>query len=230
MAQDGAGPRQIGSATFENFSLPERERLANGSLAVLATLQQKFDEINHGLVLCNGINMYPNAFNPGTPMLPDYNFGIVDECDGVETEHLAAFESRDHATGRLNITRVRKNLELIEQAAAMNKTVMINMWAGPVVRPDGWGPAGTTPNTTSEWRAALEQHFNFSAALFLVVAAPTVFFEYLIRHTFISIGNHKRIRPFLKRMLIIEKDNSVLRYLLCCAPGMLNGTLCPAAW
>ena len=176
---DGAGPRQVGSPTFANFSLPDRERLANGSLSVLRMLQKKFDEVNHGLVLCNGLNMYPNRFNPGTPMLPDYNFGIVNECDGVETEHVAAFESRDHVTGRLNITRVLKNIELIEKAAAMGKTVMMNMWAGPVVAPNHWGPARTTPNTTDAWRTALEQHFNFSAALYLVVAAPTVFFEYV---------------------------------------------------
>ena len=176
---DGAGPRQIGSETFANFSLAEREALANGSLAVLRALQTEFDKANEGLVLCNGISMYPNRYNPGTPMLPDNNFGIVHECDGVETEHLAAFESRDHTTGKLNITRVRKNLELIERASAMNKSVMINMWAGPVVRPNSWAPSGTTPNTTQEWRAALEQHFNFSAALYLAVAAPTVFFEYV---------------------------------------------------
>ena len=175
---DGAGPRQVGSPTFANFSLADRERLANGSLAVLRTLQRKFDEVNGGLVLCNGLNMYPNRFNPGTPMLPENNFEIVEECDGVETEHLAAFESRDHRTGKLNITRVRKNLELIERAAALNKSVMINLWAGPVVAPSHW-PGSSTPNSTAEWRAALEQHFNFSAALFLTVAAPTVFFEYV---------------------------------------------------
>lgn len=175
---DGAGPRQIGSPTFVNFSAVEREKLANGSLAVLRMLQRKFDNVNGGLVLCNGINMYPNRYNPGTPMLPDNNFEIVQECDGVETEHLAAFESRDHNTGKLNITRVRKNLQLIDRAAALNKSVMVNLWAGPVVAPNRW-PGNTTPNTTEEWRAALENHFNFSAALFLTVAAPTVFFEYV---------------------------------------------------
>jgi hypothetical protein len=176
---DGAGPRQIGSPTFANFTLSERRALANGSLAVLRALQAKFDVLNGGLVLCNGINMYPNRFNPGTPMLPDHNFGIVHECDGVETEHLAAFESRDHRTGKLNITRVRQNLELIERASAMSKSVMVNLWAGPVVSPNGWAPPGTTPNTTQQWRAALEAHFNFSAALYLAVASPTVFFEYV---------------------------------------------------
>ena len=79
---------------------------------------------------------------------------------------------------RLNITRVQKNLELIERAASLNKSVMINLWAGPVAAPNHW-PGGSTPNSTAEWRAALERYFNFSAALFLTVAAPTVFFEYV---------------------------------------------------
>ena len=32
-------------------------------------------------------------------MLPDYNMGILDVIDGIESEHVAAFESRNPKTG-----------------------------------------------------------------------------------------------------------------------------------
>eukprot|EP00040_Diaphanoeca_grandis_P041026 m.262397 g.262397 ORF g.262397 m.262397 type:complete len:416 (-) comp45461_c0_seq1:82-1329(-) len=169
---DGAGLR---GAALANFTPSEQSAITIGAQQALSQMQAIFNHTNQGLVLGNGILMYLNP--DGTPRAPDYNLGVLDHADGIESEHVAAFESRHHATGAINIPSVLKNLDLIEQAAAMNKSVMMNEWAGPVIAPHTF--PSNTPNTTDEWRAVLSQHFNFSAALFLTVAAPTVFFEYI---------------------------------------------------
>jgi hypothetical protein len=113
---DGAGPRaNIKAPLWVNFTAAEIAAINAGAVAVINQTQTKFDAENGGVVLGNGILMYPNKYNPGTPMLPDYNMDILDVIDGIESEHVAAFESRNSRTGALNITRVLKNLDLIDQ-------------------------------------------------------------------------------------------------------------------
>eukprot|EP00039_Didymoeca_costata_P005394 m.81292 g.81292 ORF g.81292 m.81292 type:complete len:416 (-) comp12802_c0_seq4:27-1274(-) len=171
---DGAGPRDTHLANFSNSSI---EALNNGSALLLHEMQAKFNATNGGMVLGNGINMYPNKYQGNGPNIADYNMGILKDADGIESEHVAAFESRDHKTGALNTTRLLINLGLIERGASMGKSVMMNEWAGPVTRPMGWPT--NTPTTPEEWQAALTKYFNFSLALYLSVASETVFFEYI---------------------------------------------------
>jgi hypothetical protein len=170
---DGTGSRcpssKLSASRCANYSV--------GLSMMVAELQLRLDnETPQGIVLGNGIEMYPNL--PSN----DYNMYTLADMGGIMGEHFAVFESV-LPSGRLNVTRVALYLDAITTAAAQNKLVVFAAWPGPLVSPFGakgfpsW-PGGTQPTTYDQWRAALLANHTFALAGYLTVAAPTVFMQY----------------------------------------------------
>ena len=109
---------------------------------------------------------------------------MVPFYDGVCVEHFAAFEMTAPNCS-LVPDLMRDMLERIAAVAALNKTVLIKGWPGPVTTPiTDLGPTwpracGSQPVDSHAARAqdALEW-FTASYALFLLAVEPTVFYSY----------------------------------------------------
>jgi len=133
-------------------------------------------------VIGNGLAQYHQA-NPGFPA--DDGFGMVAYFDGVCVEHFAAFEMTNTQNCSLVPEMMRDMLARIAATAALNKTVLIKGWPGPITLPiDTLGPewpasCGAAAGDSREARgvSALEW-FTPSFALFLLAVEPTVFWSY----------------------------------------------------
>lgn len=56
--------------------------------------------------------------------------------------------------------------------------MVANFWPGPVIAPLTW-PGATTPKSNAERAAALVEYSSFTAAAVLIVAEPTLYFQYM---------------------------------------------------
>ena len=93
------------------MTLERRLEQVNGSYYATNQMRQVLRTVNGGRAIGNGINMYPLADNPDF-FLPSGHY-----LDGMAAEHVAAFESRNSVTGKLNVTRVALEMELISEVA-----------------------------------------------------------------------------------------------------------------
>lgn len=133
-------------------------------------------------VIGNGLAQY-HAANPYYPA--DDGMGMVPFTDGVCVEHWAAFEMTDASNCSIIPAMVEDMLARIAAVAALNKTVLIKGWPGPVTTPitslgPSWpascgAPAGSSH--AERGQQALEW-FTPAYALFLLAVEPTVFWSY----------------------------------------------------
>lgn len=134
-------------------------------------------------VIGNGLAQYHSA-NPGFPA--DDGFGMVAFFDGVCVEHFAAFEMTDSTNCSLVPQMMQDMLARIAATAALNKTVLVKGWPGPITLPIGpFGPswpascgAGDGGDSHAARGAAAVEWFTPSYALFLLAVEPTVFWSY----------------------------------------------------
>lgn len=132
-------------------------------------------------VIGNGLAQY---WTSDPAFSRDSGMGMVPFYDGVCVEHFAAFEMTA-ANCSLVPELMADMLQRIAAVAALNKTVLVKGWPGPVTTPisdlgPSWPAAcGRPAGATHEARAsdALEW-FEPSYALFLLAAEPTVFWSY----------------------------------------------------
>lgn len=152
------------------MSAERQQAQVNGSYLVTDNMRAVLRKANGGRAFGNGIEMYPQ--------FRDHFIPSAAHLDGLAAEHVAAFESRDPNTGKLNATRVAEELDLIQQVTAQNRTVLMNLWPGPVVSPKLW-PNNSQPSTNAGRAQALLDNLPLALALYLTVAEPTVFFQYV---------------------------------------------------
>jgi hypothetical protein len=133
-------------------------------------------------VIGNGLAQYHGA-NPGFPA--DDGMGMVPFMDGVCVEHFAAFEMTNTSNCSLIPAMMQEMLGHIAATAALNKTVLIKGWPGPVNTPIAqFGPTwpascGADAGETRIARAANAlAYFTPSYALFLLAVEPTVYWSY----------------------------------------------------
>jgi hypothetical protein len=93
------------------MSLERRQEQVNGSYYITNMVREVLRRANGARAIGNGINMYPMAESA------DHFLTSGLYLDGMAAEHVAAFESRDPVTGKLNITRVALEMELIGKVA-----------------------------------------------------------------------------------------------------------------
>lgn len=137
-----------------------------------------------------------HALRPSPPMLnlgnglteygfnPDHGIGDLANVDGSCTEHFGAFETVDHVTGAMNGTMMESWVDVVTQASALRKIVIVKAWPGPVTTPlvsdPGGGVGPTWPNQTN-WtyatrRAASARGLEWSLAAYLLAASPYTYF------------------------------------------------------
>jgi len=132
-------------------------------------------------VIGNGLAQYHVA-NPGFPA--DDGAGMVPFMDGVCVEHWAAFEMTDANNCSVVPALVEDMLARIAAVAALNKTVLIKGWPGPVTAPitdlgPTWPAACGDPGSSREARgASAARWFTPSFALYLLAADATVYWSY----------------------------------------------------
>jgi hypothetical protein len=183
---DGSGFSTLGLAAGK-ISVARLESLADAHSAMVGAMQQACTKLNDGLVMANGISMYASQEDPRNA---DHHLSLLGVAGSVMNEHLAVFESVNHANASLNVETVSRNLDAIAAAAAMHngtRSVFVSTWPGFFV---GFGARGqpmyppvaqggeVTPTTNDEWRDALRRHFDFAFALFLIVAEANTWFNY----------------------------------------------------
>jgi hypothetical protein len=169
---DGVTGRCVSEARLSAARCQEQ---SEAKLLLMREMQAIFDAANGGSVLGNGIFLYP-AF-------PDYNLPALAGMEGVMAEHFAVFESV-LPSGKLDIARVAKLIELVQAAAAKGQWVVLCTWPGPLksVAPSGvfaWPPAyAPSPATAEGWQEPLVRNHTFALAGFLTVAEETVWMQY----------------------------------------------------
>lgn len=133
-------------------------------------------------VIGNGLAQYWYPNNPS--FSKDDGMGMVPFYDGVCVEHFAAFEMTA-SNCSLVPDLMREMLENIAAVAALNKTVLIKGWPGPISTPitdlgPSWPAAcGKVAGATHEERAQdMLDWFQPSYALFLLAVEPTVYWSY----------------------------------------------------
>eukprot|EP00730_Choanoeca_flexa_P001260 TRINITY_DN10555_c0_g1_i1.p1 TRINITY_DN10555_c0_g1~~TRINITY_DN10555_c0_g1_i1.p1 ORF type:complete len:190 (+),score=36.89 TRINITY_DN10555_c0_g1_i1:716-1285(+) len=111
---------------------------------------------------------------------PDNNMPATRFVNAVMAEHFAAFESRDHTTGKLNITRVKEEMRLIQQVASnKSKTIVVDTWPGPMVAPMTWATDYPTPSSNPAIAKAMLLYFPVSLAAYLTLAEDNILFQYI---------------------------------------------------
>lgn len=105
--------------------------------------------------------------------------------DGVCVEHFGAFEMTDASNCSLIPAMMEDMMSRIASVAALNKTVLVKGWPGPVTLPiDPLGPTwpascGETAGTTHIERGAQAlRWFTASYSIFLLVVDSTVYWSY----------------------------------------------------
>ena len=134
-------------------------------------------------VIGNGLAQYHSA-NPGFPA--DDGFSMVAFFDGVCVEHFAAFEMTNSDNCSLVPSMFQEMLARIAATAALNKTVLIKGWPGPITLPiSSFGPSwpascggGDGGDSHAARAAGAAAWFTPSYALFLLAAEPTVYWSY----------------------------------------------------
>lgn len=134
-------------------------------------------------VIGNGFAQYHSG-NPGFPA--DNGTGMVPWMDGICVEHFGAFEMINASNCSLIPEHMAAMMGDIAGAAALNKTVLIKGWPGPVNGPiDQFGPTippackmGNGGETYADRGAMAARWFEPTYALFLLVADQTVFWSY----------------------------------------------------
>lgn len=149
--------------------------LAAGKAAMISSLQEMFTAANGGVVMQNGVDMYPGNVDHGLPWLQHSN--------GFQAEHFAVFEAV-LPSGKLNVSLVADFFDVIAAAAATGKFIVVSTWPGLCTTPftpQGWPswPGGTQPTTNDGWRAALVSKHTFALAGFLIMAEENVFQSYM---------------------------------------------------
>lgn len=157
-----------------NISPARCAALAAGKAEMITALQAVFTATNGGVVMQNGIDMYPGNEGRGLPWLRYSN--------GFQAEHFAVFESLTQA-GTLNASVVASFMDAVATAAATGKLVFVSTWPGLCTTPfdaQGWPswPGGTQPSTNAGWRAALLAKHTFALAGFLIMAETNVWMSY----------------------------------------------------
>ena len=148
--------------------------LAAGKAAMVEEMQGIFTAANGGVVMQNGVDMYPGNEQNNLPWLAHSN--------GFQAEHFAVFESV-LPSGKLNVTRVEEFFDVIAAAAATGKLVVVSTWPGLCTTPftpqgyPSW-PNNTQPTSNDGWRAALLAKHTFALAGFLIMAEENVWMAY----------------------------------------------------
>ena len=141
------------------------------------------DEVPDIQVIGNGLAQY-HQDNPGFPA--DDGFSMVAFYDGVCVEHFGAFEMTNSDNCSLVPAMMQGMLGRIAATAALNKTVLIKGWPGPITLPiSALGPSwpdscgGGDGGDSHDARAAgAAAWFTPSYALFLLAVEPTVYWSY----------------------------------------------------
>eukprot|EP00939_MAST-03C_sp_MAST-3C-sp1_P002721 g2721.t1 len=180
---DGVLADGAGRSNYPNISNERLNRLADAKFEAIAEMQRRFSTLNGGVVMANGISMYPppNA----DPRFNDHNLHVLNVSDAIMNEHTCAFESVFANNATYNVKRVENDLDAVDTAATMhggNKTVFVQTWPGMYSGVQEYPPVANggepTPKTNDEWRDALRRHFPFAHALALTVARENVFWFY----------------------------------------------------
>ncbi len=107
-------------------------------------LQDAFTAANGGMVIGNGIVEYAGFINHDMGDLPYMGGECCDALklnrlvtalitsSGIMAEHFAVFEAV-LSNGSFNASLIDNNMQLITEAANMNKTVVIALWPGPCI-------------------------------------------------------------------------------------------------
>jgi hypothetical protein len=108
--------------------------------------------------------------------------------DGVVYEHFLGFEMLDPTNGTLIPALFEEARQLLLNATALNKTVLVKAWPGPVTTPilplgPSW-PGNTQPNTYQGRADAALQWLDPALAAFLIVAGNNTWFSYSWWYTF----------------------------------------------
>lgn len=130
------------------------------------------------LLIGNGLTQYPN--NP-----PDHGLAQLGDVDGVCFEHFLSFEMLDPSNGSLVPAMYQQAVELIGNATAAGKVVLVRGWPGPVSQPIGpLGPSWTSsagaeaPTTYAGRAAAATTWLEASLAGYLIIADVSTYFSY----------------------------------------------------
>ena len=133
-------------------------------------------------VIGNGLAQYHQA-NPDFPA--DDGMGMLPYMDGVCVEHFGAFEMTNPDNCSLIPQLTFEMLNNIAAASALNKTILVKGWPGPVSVPiDALGPEwpasckATAGATRIERAQQAGEWFMPAWALFLQIADDTVFWSY----------------------------------------------------
>jgi hypothetical protein len=183
---DGIFADGTGGTSFSNMNAARLSAVDEGQKVMMnmtrAAIQTAMGPTAQ--VIGNGLGLYPN--DP-----PDHGVSFLPSLDGVVWEHFLAFEMLDPKNGSLIPTLFDESLQLIAEAVALDKTVLIKGWPGPATTPilplgPAWPagfPGGPVPDTYVGRAAAAAQYVEPALAGFLLAAAPSVWWSYSTWYT-----------------------------------------------
>ncbi len=142
------------------------EKAVSGMHEMLALTKQKIGDGK--LLFYNGLR---GDLRPG--MWEHGGITYLNECDGACVEHFLTHSSRT-PDGKLIISHVLKDIELIRKAAAMNKIVVVKAWPKTAMFTD----PEFLKLSVEEKQAILRDEITFPLALFLIAAEKNCYFNF----------------------------------------------------